>query len=327
MHAAPLPSAITIRGATAADVPAVLGFIRELAAYERLEHEMVATEADLHAALFGSRAYAEVAFACLEDEPVGFALFFHNFSTLLGKPGIYLEDLYVRPRARGLGAGKRLLAYLAKTARARGCGRLEWTVLDWNEPSIAFYRSLGASPNSEWTTYRLHGEALRRLADEFPSDDSHGVRRWSGQLIAPRGSDDGDWLALRLALWPGEAAAAELAAMAEDLSRGFHVRLAVDNDGTAAGFVEGSIRADYVNGTSSSPVAFLEGLYVAPEFRRLGVARALVESVAQWARSAGCTELASDSLLDNPSGHAAHRALGFEETERVVYFRRALSAE
>jgi GNAT superfamily N-acetyltransferase len=165
-----MPRAITIRAATAADVPAVRGFIRELAAYERLEHEMVATEADLHTALFGARAYAEVAFACLEGQPVGFALFFHNFSTLLGKPGIYLEDLYVRPEARGLGAGKRLLAYLANTARDRGCGRLEWTVLDWNEPSIAFYRSLGALANSEWTTYRMHGEALRRLADEYPSE-------------------------------------------------------------------------------------------------------------------------------------------------------------
>ncbi|HWZ64026.1 MAG TPA: aminoglycoside 6'-N-acetyltransferase [Steroidobacteraceae bacterium] len=325
---APTPSrAVTIRGATAADVPTVLSFIRELAVYERLGHEVLATEVDLHAALFGSRAYAEVALACLQGEPVGFALFFHNFSTLLGKPGIYLEDLYVRPQARGLGAGKRLLAYLAKTARERGCVRLEWTVLDWNEPSIAFYRGLGAVANSEWTTYRMQGEALRRLADECPSDNSTVARRWRGRLIAPRGSGDRDWLALRLALWPDEEPAAELAAMAEDLRRDFHVRLAVDDAGAAVGFVEGSMRTDYVNGTRSSPVAFLEGLYVVPEFRHLGVARALVESVAEWARSAGCAELASDSLLDNRSGHAAHRALGFEETERVVYFRRALSAE
>jgi GNAT superfamily N-acetyltransferase len=327
MQAPTPPRAVTIRGATAADVPTVLGFVRELAVYERLGHEAVATEADLHAALFGSQPYAEVALACLEGEPVGFALFFHNFSTLLGKPGIYLEDLYVRPQARGLGAGKRLLAYLANTARERGCGRLEWTVLDWNEPSIVFYRGLGAIANSEWTTYRLHGEALRRLADQYPTDDSRLARSWSGRLIAPRGSGDRDWLALRLALWPEEEPAVELAAMAEALRRSFHVRLAVDDAGAAVGFVEGSIRTDYVNGTRSSPVAFLEGLYVVPESRRLGIARALVESVAEWARSSGCTELASDSLLDNRFGHAAHRALGFEETERVVYFRRALSTE
>jgi GNAT superfamily N-acetyltransferase len=156
--------ALSIRPATAADVPVVLAFIRELAIYEHLEHEVVAREADVHAALFGPRPYAEVALACLDGEPVGFALYFHNFSTFVGQPGIYLEDLFVRPAARGLGAGKRLFAYLAKLALARGCARLDWAVLDWNEPSIGFYRSLGAVDQSEWTTYRLDGEALTRLA-------------------------------------------------------------------------------------------------------------------------------------------------------------------
>jgi GNAT superfamily N-acetyltransferase len=158
------PRAVTIRAATAADVPAVLSFIRELAVYERLEHEVVATEADVHAALFGRRRCAEVALACLDGTPVGFALYFHNFSTFVGKPGIYLEDLFVRPEARGLGAGKRLLAWLARTALERGCARLDWAVLDWNEPSIGFYRGLGAVAQDEWTTYRVDGEALRRLA-------------------------------------------------------------------------------------------------------------------------------------------------------------------
>ncbi|HLY52005.1 MAG TPA: GNAT family N-acetyltransferase [Steroidobacteraceae bacterium] len=158
------PGVLTIRSATAADVPVVLGFIRELAVYEHLEHEVVATEADVRAALFGPRPFAEVALACLDGAPVGFALYFHNFSTFMGKPGIYLEDLYVRPEARGLGAGKRLLAWLARTALERGCARLDWAVLDWNEPSIGFYRSLGAIDQSEWTTYRLTGEALERLA-------------------------------------------------------------------------------------------------------------------------------------------------------------------
>ena len=156
--------ALSIRPATAADVPVVLAFIRELAIYEHLEHEVVAREADVHAALFGPRPYAEVALACLDGEPVGFALYFHNFSTFVGQPGIYLEDLFVRPAARGLGAGKRLFAYLAKLALERGCARLDWAVLDWNEPSIGFYRSLGAVDQSEWTTYRLDGEALTRLA-------------------------------------------------------------------------------------------------------------------------------------------------------------------
>jgi len=158
---------LSIRRAAAADVPVVLAFIRELAVYEHLEHEVVATEADVHAALFGPRPFAEVALACLDGEPVGFALYFHNFSTFVGKPGIYLEDLFVRPEARGCGAGKRLFAYLAHTALERGCARLDWAVLDWNAPSIAFYRRLGAVDQSEWTTYRLDGPALARLAESY----------------------------------------------------------------------------------------------------------------------------------------------------------------
>ena len=160
---------LTIRPALPRDLPQVLTFIRELAVYEHLEHEVVATEADLKMALFGPRPYAEVVFACLDGVPVGFALFFHNFSTFLGRPGIYLEDLFVRPEARGAGVGKRLLAWLARTALERGCGRLDWAVLNWNEPSIGFYRSLGAMAVDEWTTFRLTGAALQRVAREAPS--------------------------------------------------------------------------------------------------------------------------------------------------------------
>jgi GNAT superfamily N-acetyltransferase len=156
---------ITIRPATEQDVPLIQVFIRDLARYEHLEHEMVATEEGLHKTLFGERRYAEVVFACVGDDPVGFALFFHNYSTFLGKPGIYLEDLFVRPEARGRGIGKRLLAWLAQTAIARDCGRLEWAVLDWNEPSIGFYRSLGAVLKSEWQIFRLTGDPLKALAD------------------------------------------------------------------------------------------------------------------------------------------------------------------
>ena len=159
-----MSASLTVRPATEHEVPEVLRFIRELAVYERLEHEVVATEAALRAALFGPRPYAEVAFACLDGTPVGFALFFHNFSTFVGKPGIYLEDLFVRPEARGRGVGRSLLAWLARTALERGCGRLEWAVLDWNEPAIGFYRNLGAVSQDEWTTMRVSGAALERLS-------------------------------------------------------------------------------------------------------------------------------------------------------------------
>ena len=155
---------ITIRPAGPHEMPLVLAFIRELAGYERLEHEVLATERDLAAALSGARPYAEVVFACLDDTPVGFALFFHNFSTFLGKPGIYLEDLFVRPTARGRGVGRQLFAWLARTALERGCARLDWAVLDWNEPAIGFYRALGAVGQDDWNVMRLSGAALERLA-------------------------------------------------------------------------------------------------------------------------------------------------------------------
>jgi GNAT superfamily N-acetyltransferase len=159
-----MSEAITIRPAAVGDVAVILQFIRDLAKYEHLEHQVVATEGMLREALFGSRPHAEVVLACLMGEPVGFALFFHNFSTFLGRAGIYLEDLYVRPEARGHGVGRSLLSWLAATAVSRGCGRLEWAVLDWNEPSIRFYRNLGAFALDDWTTYRVTGPALTQLA-------------------------------------------------------------------------------------------------------------------------------------------------------------------
>jgi len=155
-----------IREATVDDVPAIAGLIRALAEYERLAHEVVLDEAQLAAHLFGERRYAEVLLADEADEVVGFALFFHNFSTFLGQPGIYLEDLFVVPEHRGRGHGKALLVALAHIAVERDCGRLEWAVLDWNEPSIAFYRSLGATAMDDWTTYRLTGDELAALAGE-----------------------------------------------------------------------------------------------------------------------------------------------------------------
>jgi GNAT superfamily N-acetyltransferase len=153
-----------IRAATEDDVPLILSLIKELAEYERLSHEVVATEEALRDSLFGERPMAEVLIGHRGNEPAGFALFFHNFSTFLGKPGIYLEDLYVKPEYRGMGFGQALLVRLAKLARERGCGRLEWSVLDWNEPAIGFYKGIGASPVSGWTVYRVTGEALEELA-------------------------------------------------------------------------------------------------------------------------------------------------------------------
>lgn len=192
------PESLRLRAATEDDVALILAFIQELAEYERLRHEAVVTEARLRETLFGPRPYAEVVIAEVDEAPgagpgagpgavsgagpgaepgagsreepgaypVGFALFFHNYSTFLGRPGLYLEDLYVRPEARGRGIGRRLLVHLAGIAKERGCGRMEWSVLDWNEPAIGFYRSLGARPMDEWTVFRVTGEALEALAEE-----------------------------------------------------------------------------------------------------------------------------------------------------------------
>ena len=157
-------SAVTIAPAMPADVPLVHGLIRQLAIYEKLEAAMVSTEDDLHEALFGARPAAEAIVATLDGRAVGFALFFTTFSTFLGRPGLYLEDLFVLPEARGHGAGKALLARLAAITLERRYGRLEWAVLDWNEPAIGFYKSLGAASMDEWTVNRVTGDALVTLA-------------------------------------------------------------------------------------------------------------------------------------------------------------------
>ena len=156
-----------IRPARVEDVPVILSFIKKLADYEKLSHTVVATEQGLRETLFGARAYAEVILGFLNGAPVGFALFFHNFSTFLGKPGIYLEDLFVDIEHRGKGFGKALLLYLIKLAKERNCGRVEWSVLDWNTPSIDFYKALGAVPMDEWTVFRLTEEQIRILARNY----------------------------------------------------------------------------------------------------------------------------------------------------------------
>jgi len=156
---------IYVAPATPADVPTILSFIRELAEYEKLLDRVVATEERLRETLFGPRPYAEVLIGRLDGRAVGYALFFHSYSTFLAQPGLYLEDIYVQPAVRGRGVGKALLREVARVARARHCGRIEWSVLDWNQPSIDFYLSLGAKPMDEWTTYRMDEAAIARLAE------------------------------------------------------------------------------------------------------------------------------------------------------------------
>jgi GNAT superfamily N-acetyltransferase len=153
-----------VKYATQQDVPLLLSMIKELAHYERLEHEVVAEADRLGDSLFGSQKTAEALIGRSGTEPVGFALFFHNFSTFLGRPGLYLEDLFIKPAFRGRGFGGRLLARVAKIGLERNCGRLEWSVLNWNEPAIRFYKNLGAVPMDEWTLYRITGASLERLA-------------------------------------------------------------------------------------------------------------------------------------------------------------------
>jgi len=185
-HAPTTHPAIVIRPATASDTPAILAMIRELAEFEKLLDQVAATEEGLRQWLFGASRVAEALLACGADgTPVGYAIFFPSFSTFLGRPGLYLEDLYVRPASRGQGIGRALLVHLARIATARGCGRLEWSVLDWNEKAIRFYKGLGAQPMNQWTVFRVTGEALRRL-DAAPCAAARRLPPASG-----RGRHDG----------------------------------------------------------------------------------------------------------------------------------------
>jgi len=162
---------VSIRFASIEDIPVILSLIKGIAEYEKLSHEVIATEEILRNSLFGNRRVAEVLIADYRNDAAGFALFFHNFSTFVGKAGIYLEDLFVKPELRGKGIGKLLLTYLGKIALERDCGRIEWSVLDWNEPAIKFYEKLGAVPMDGWTVFRVTEEKIPLLADQFDKKD------------------------------------------------------------------------------------------------------------------------------------------------------------
>jgi GNAT superfamily N-acetyltransferase len=154
-----------IRDAVVTDIPIIFQLIRDLATYERAPNDVVATEEGLREVLFGSEPSAKVILAFCGDKPVGFAVYFFNFSTWLGRPGLYLEDLFIKPEMRGRGYGRGLLVHLAQIAQRRDCGRMEWAVLDWNEPAIQFYKKLGAAPNEDWTVYRLTSDGIAKLAE------------------------------------------------------------------------------------------------------------------------------------------------------------------
>ncbi|WP_306671642.1 GNAT family N-acetyltransferase [Endozoicomonas sp. ONNA2] len=167
-----------IREAVAEDAALILGFVQDLARYERAEDEVVATVADIQASIFGGGATAKAIIGELDGEPVGFAVYFYNYSTWLGKKGLYLEDLYIAPAYRGKGSGKAMLQYLAKQAVSENCGRFEWSVLGWNEPAIQFYQSIGATPKSEWVGYQLAGPALSAFAGDHQEGIPDTFRRW-----------------------------------------------------------------------------------------------------------------------------------------------------
>src|SRR5256886_5332160 len=187
------PENFDIRSASVEDVPIILQLIRDLATYERAPEEVTATEEQLIDVLFGERRAAEVLLVFEGKSPVGFAVFFHNFSTWLGQPGLYLEDLFVKPEKRGKGYGRALLVELAKIARDRGCGRMEWAVLDWNESAIKFYRSLGAKPMDEWTVFRLTRDEIAKLAGgkQLEQEEQEEQEEEGGIRISLRGR--GKW--------------------------------------------------------------------------------------------------------------------------------------
>jgi GNAT superfamily N-acetyltransferase len=307
-----------IRDATPADTHAIAELIRGLAEYERLSHEVVLDEAALHAHLFGERRYAEVVLAEAAGAVVGFALFFHNYSTLLRKPGIYLEDLFVLPAHRGAGYGKALLARLAQIAVERGCGRLEWSVLDWNEPSIAFYRDLGAVGLDDRTIYRLVGDALTALSlaqrspsaiREATSSDAQAIgellRGLAEHLDGPASEFEPDEATLREHVVGG----------------GHYAEAVVAVDGGAV--VGMALFFHNYSTFLGKPGIYLEDLFVLPEHRGAGHGRALLARLAQIAVERGCGRVEWRVVDWNEPSMAFYRALGAAAMDEWTVYRLA----
>ncbi|HJT33647.1 MAG TPA: GNAT family N-acetyltransferase [Pirellulales bacterium] len=302
-----MSSAPIIRAATAADAPAICGLIRALAEYERLTHEVLFDEAQVTEHLFGARPFAEVLLAEENGQVAGFALFFHNFSTFVGRPGIYLEDLFVLSEHRGRGYGKALFQTVARVAVERGCGRMEWTALNWNEPAIEFYRSFGAVPMSEWTTYRLTGEKLAAAA------------------AAPTQFDE---IQIRPAAFPDDRATVQ------DLFREYAASLGIDlafqqfNEELASlpgkyAPPGGRLLLAYVGAKAAGCAALrplndggceMKRLYVRPEFRGEGIGRRLVDELIADARDAGHSRIYLDTLPSMGQAIALYESLGFRDT-------------
>lgn len=306
------PACFCIRFAQPADIPAILQFIRALAAYEKMSDEVVATEELLRDWLFEKKK-AEVLIGEEDGIPVGFALFFHNFSTFLGRAGIYLEDLFVLPEKRGTGCGKALLERLAALAVERGCGRLEWSCLDWNQPSISFYRSIGAVPMSEWTTYRLAGDALhtaaRRGAAErltfFPMDEAHIEEYGRMHALA--------WRAAYRGILPDEFLATEYTPEKRAAAlRGFWP--ARTNEQFYLVYVDTMPAGMLAFCPTDEPgVGDVKALYLLPEFQGQGFGRAMMDFSLGKLKASGCREAILWVLEENRNARAFYAHYGFTD--------------
>lgn len=309
-----------IRSAAPEDVPTVLGFIRDLAAYERLAHEVSADEPTLGEALFGARRAAEALIGELDGEPVAFAVFFHNFSTFVGKPGLYLEDLFVRPEQRGLGIGTLMLERLAAIARERGCARFEWWVLDWNTSAIDFYRALGAVAMDEWTVFRVTGAALDKLATagEAPvAEAGDGVRRATAAdlpALAPL------FDAYRGFYGQASDVQACLAFLAERMTRHESLLYGAWRGGEAVGLMQ-------LYPTFSSiqlrRAWILNDLFVSESARGQGVAASLLDEAHALARATGAAYLTLLTGKANLAAQQLYERHGWRREDEFLQYDKA----
>jgi GNAT superfamily N-acetyltransferase len=310
----------TIRIATPADVPTVLGFIRDLAVYEKLLHEVTADEATLGAALFGARQSAEALIGELDGEPVAFAVFFHNFSTFVGKPGLYLEDLFVQPEQRGKGLGKVMLEHLAAIAKQRGCARFEWWVLDWNTSAIEFYQALGAVAMDEWTVFRVTGAALDKLATGGGSAPAHG-----GDGVRRATPADLDALAPLFDAYrgfygrPSDVQACR-AFLGERLTRHESVIYGAWAGGRLVGFMQ---LYPTFSSLELKPAWNLNDLFVSEAARGRGTATRLLEAAHALARVTGAAYLTLQTGRGNTSAQGLYARQGWTQDDDFLHYHKA----